>query len=77
MRLVAHAGGSFGNPDPVYYTTSRRFLKPRAYADVAVGFRCAQSVTPGDPTASALTDLALVERFCQDYHAYRSDGPCP
>jgi hypothetical protein len=73
-----YRGGSFGNPDPIYYTTSRRFLKPTAYADLAVGFRCAQSAaTPDDTNASVLSDAALVERFCLDYWAYRNGGVCP
>jgi formylglycine-generating enzyme required for sulfatase activity len=37
-------GGSFGNPDPLIYLTTRRFSRPPAGADVDIGFRCAQTV---------------------------------
>jgi serine/threonine protein kinase len=37
-----YRGGSFDNTDGSFYTTSRRYDKPATYADVDVGFRCAQ-----------------------------------
>jgi formylglycine-generating enzyme required for sulfatase activity len=72
-----YRGGSFGNQDPVYYTTSRRYLKPIAFADPAVGFRCALSAPPDDPLGSALNDRQLVQTFCQAYAAYRRGSQCP
>jgi formylglycine-generating enzyme required for sulfatase activity len=72
-----YRGGSFGNTDPTYYTTSRRYLKPIAFADPAVGFRCALSAPPSDPQGSALSHSHLVQTFCQAYSSYRPDSPCP
>jgi sulfatase modifying factor 1 len=40
-------GGSFANVDGGAYSTSRRYVKPAAFADVDVGFRCAQDVPSG------------------------------
>ncbi len=38
-------GGSFANPDGVFYTTSRRYGNARSFNDVDVGFRCATDVS--------------------------------
>jgi formylglycine-generating enzyme required for sulfatase activity len=35
-------GGSFGNPDPTAYLSTRRFSRAPGAADVDIGFRCAQ-----------------------------------
>jgi serine/threonine-protein kinase len=34
-------GGSFGNPDGSFYTTTRRYHQGPAFNDVDIGFRCA------------------------------------
>jgi serine/threonine-protein kinase len=38
-------GGSFDNTDGAFYTTSRRYIKNRAFNDVDIGFRCAMDVS--------------------------------
>jgi formylglycine-generating enzyme required for sulfatase activity len=37
-------GGSFDNTDGALYTTSRRYVKNRAFSDVDIGFRCARDI---------------------------------
>jgi formylglycine-generating enzyme required for sulfatase activity len=37
-------GGSFGNPDPSAYLSTRRFRRTPQGSDVDIGFRCAGSV---------------------------------
>lgn len=37
-------GGSFGNPDGAFYTTSRRYGNARTFHDVDIGFRCAKDL---------------------------------
>lgn len=36
-------GGSFGNPDPTVYLSTRRFRRAPQSGDVDIGFRCAQT----------------------------------
>jgi formylglycine-generating enzyme required for sulfatase activity len=36
-----YRGGSYGNTDGAFYTTSRRYIKARLFSDVDIGFRCA------------------------------------
>jgi formylglycine-generating enzyme required for sulfatase activity len=67
-------GGSFGNPDSAYYTTSRRYPKSRDFNDVDVGFRCAQDASGVTPPAERQSQL---ETFCQIYAAYNPNGTCP
>ena len=40
-----YRGGAFGNPDGSFYTTSRRYSRPRTFSDVDIGFRCAKDVS--------------------------------
>jgi formylglycine-generating enzyme required for sulfatase activity len=39
----AYRGGSFGNPDGSFYTTSRRYGNTRTFSDVDIGLRCAMN----------------------------------
>ncbi len=36
-----YRGGSYGNSNGAFYTTSGRFIKSRLFSDVDIGFRCA------------------------------------
>jgi len=36
-------GGSFGNPDGIFYTATRRYQEPPTFHDTDIGFRCARS----------------------------------
>jgi formylglycine-generating enzyme required for sulfatase activity len=38
-----YRGGSFGNPDGSFYTTSRRYGNAQTFSDVDIGFRCAMN----------------------------------
>jgi formylglycine-generating enzyme required for sulfatase activity len=38
-----YRGGSFGNPDGAFFTTSHRYTGVRAFNDVDIGFRCAMT----------------------------------
>lgn len=67
-------GGSFGNPDGAFYTTSRRYGNANTFNDVDVGFRCAQDATGATP---ADTRQTLLAEFCQIYLAYKPGGTCP
>ncbi|MFN8453976.1 MAG: SUMF1/EgtB/PvdO family nonheme iron enzyme [Anaerolineae bacterium] len=67
-------GGSFGNPDGAFYTTSRRYGNANSFNDVDVGFRCAQDAAGATP---ADTRQTLLAEFCQVYLAYKPGGPCP
>ncbi len=67
-----YRGGSFGNPDGAFFTTSRRYGNNRSFSDVDVGFRCVAI----DPNA-AQTDPALITEFCEVFTASRPDAPCP
>jgi sulfatase modifying factor 1 len=40
-----YRGGAFGNSDGSFYTTSRRYSRPRTFSDVDIGFRCAKDVS--------------------------------
>jgi formylglycine-generating enzyme required for sulfatase activity len=67
-------GGSFGNPDSAFYTTSRRYGNLRTFSDVDIGFRCAQdapNVTPPDQREAQLAE------FCQVFADYKPGGACP
>lgn len=69
-----YRGGAFGNPDGGFYTTSRRYIKNRAFSDVDIGFRCAKDapdVTPHEKRE------VLVAEFCRVYAAYRPGTACP
>ncbi len=52
-------GGSYGNPDGSFYTTSRRYIKPSNFSDVDVGFRCALHILDTSPP-----NPQLVAEFC-------------
>jgi formylglycine-generating enzyme required for sulfatase activity len=39
-----YRGGSYGNADGTFYTTSRRYVKSRSFSDVDLGFRCAANL---------------------------------
>ncbi len=39
-----YRGGSFGNPDGAFFTTSHRYTSVRTFNDVDIGFRCAMNV---------------------------------
>jgi serine/threonine protein kinase len=64
-------GGSFANPDPAFYTTSRRYTQDRAFSEVDIGFRCAANA------AGAQFSDQLVEEFCQVYDAFNPGAACP
>jgi len=66
-----YRGGSFGNPDGSFFTTSKRYGNTRDFSEVDVGFRCA-----GDAPNSAPSD-DLVAEFCQLYADYNPGGACP
>jgi serine/threonine-protein kinase len=67
-------GGSFGNPDGAFYTTSRRYIKNRTFSDVDIGFRCAKDAPE---VASPEQRESLVAEFCQVYATYRPGTTCP
>ncbi|MFN8457216.1 MAG: SUMF1/EgtB/PvdO family nonheme iron enzyme, partial [Anaerolineae bacterium] len=67
-------GGSFGNPDGAFYTTSRRYGNVNTFNDVDVGFRCAQNAAGATPTDTRQTLLA---EFCSVFAAYKPGGTCP
>lgn len=69
-----YRGGSFANPDPALYTTSRRVVNVRGYYDLDLGFRCAQDVTPASLREAP---AGLVAEFCRVFLAYKPEGPCP
>jgi formylglycine-generating enzyme required for sulfatase activity len=65
-------GGSFANPDGQFYTTSRRYTKPRTFSDVDIGLRCALNA-PGVAASPALKD-----EFCTEvYSVFNPEGTCP
>jgi formylglycine-generating enzyme required for sulfatase activity/tRNA A-37 threonylcarbamoyl transferase component Bud32 len=69
-----YRGGSFGNRNGVFYTTSRRYGNVRTYSDPGLGFRCALNaaeVTPSEERAE------LVAAFCEIYADYKPGAPCP
>jgi formylglycine-generating enzyme required for sulfatase activity len=43
-RLKVYRGGSFDNPDGIFYTTTRRYKQGPGFRDVDIGFRCAADV---------------------------------
>jgi len=67
-------GGSFGNTDGQFYTTSRRYGNIRTFSDVDIGFRCAQDA----PNVTLPEERAeLVAEFCELYDTYNPDALCP
>jgi len=69
-----YRGGSFGNRNGVFYTTSRRYGNVRTYSDPGLGFRCAlnaAAVTPAEERDE------LVSAFCEIYADYKPDTSCP
>jgi serine/threonine-protein kinase len=76
---TAHAyhGGSYGNTDGSYYTTSRRYAKPAGFSDVDVGFRCAKDAAEVNTATPRTERDALVAKFCEVFGAYKPGAPCP
>ena len=69
-----YRGGSFGNRNGIFYTTSRRYGNVRTFSDVDLGFRCAQdasNVTPPEERAE------LIAEFCEVYTEYKPGALCP
>jgi formylglycine-generating enzyme required for sulfatase activity len=72
-----YRGGAFATLNSAIYTTSRRFLKPRAFSDVDIGFRCAKDA---DDVAARLPEAqqaALVKDFCRIFAEYKPGIACP
>jgi serine/threonine-protein kinase len=67
-------GGSFGNPDGAFFTTSRRYGNANSFNDVDVGFRCAQDAADATPTEER---QALLTEFCAVFTAYKPGVTCP
>lgn len=72
-----YRGGSYGNTDGTFYTTSRRYAKPPTFSDVDVGFRCAQDATEVNAATPQAEHDALVARFCEVYTAFKPGAACP
>lgn len=68
-----YRGGSYGNTDGSFYTTSRRYIQSRSFADTDVGFRCALDAPVGDPEAR---DVAVAD-FCTAYVDEGWSDTCP
>ncbi len=69
-----YRGGSFGNRNGIFYTTSRRYGNIRTFSDTDLGFRCAldaPEMTPPEERAE------LVAAFCEVYAEYRPEALCP
>jgi serine/threonine protein kinase len=73
-----YRGGGYGNPDPVLYTTHRRWHRPAGFNDVDIGFRCAKDATEvnADP-ALVEENKALLDKFCAIYATFKPGAPCP
>jgi formylglycine-generating enzyme required for sulfatase activity len=67
-------GGSFGNPDGSFYTTSRRYGNASSFNDVDIGFRCARDAAQVTPPEER---EALINEFCQVFAAYKPEATCP
>jgi serine/threonine-protein kinase len=72
-----YRGGSYGNTDGGFYTTSRRYAKSSSFADVDIGFRCAQDAPEVNAATPQADREALVAEFCGVYGAYKPEGVCP
>lgn len=72
-----YRGGSYGNTDGAFYTTSRRYAKSSSFADVDIGFRCAQDAPEVNASLPLADHEALVAEFCGVYGAYKPEGVCP
>lgn len=72
-----YRGGSYGNTDGSYYTTSRRYARPAAFSDVDVGFRCAKDATEVNAATPKEDHDALAAKFCEVFGAYKPGAPCP
>jgi formylglycine-generating enzyme required for sulfatase activity len=72
-----YRGGSYGNTDGAFYTTSRRYAKSSSFADVDIGFRCAQDAPEVNANLPLADREALVAEFCKAYGAYKPEGVCP
>jgi len=72
-----YRGGSYGNTDGSFYTTSRRYGKSSSFADVDIGFRCAQDAPEVNAAVPQAEREALVAEFCDAYTAYKPGGVCP
>jgi formylglycine-generating enzyme required for sulfatase activity len=69
-----YRGGSFGNPDGAFFTTSHRYTSVRSSNDVDIGFRCAQDAAGATPAEER---EALLDEFCPIFAAYKPGGTCP
>jgi len=72
-----YRGGSFGNPEGAFYTTSRRYLKSRSFSDVDIGFRCAQEAPEVNAATPPAEREALAKEFCEAFAIYKPGAPCP
>jgi serine/threonine protein kinase len=72
-----YRGGSYGNTDGSFYTTSRRFFRPAAFSDVDVGFRCAKDAPEQNAVIAAIDRAEITRQFCALYDLYRPSAACP
>ncbi len=70
-------GGSFGNTDGSFYTTSRRYPKSRLFSDVDIGFRCAKDAHDVNAARPQAERASLAGTFCEAYLAYKPGAACP
>ena len=58
-----YRGGSYGNTDGSFYTTTRRFVQSRSFSDSDIGFRCAMDA----PIVDQETRDLQVAQFCEAF----------
>lgn len=59
-----YRGGSYGNPDGSFYTTTRRYPKSQLFSDVDIGFRCAKDAPEVNAATSEIDRKVMIDNFC-------------
>lgn len=72
-----YRGGSYGNVEGSFYTTSRRYFRPAAFSDVDIGFRCAQAAPEQNAALLEIDRVEIVRQFCAAYAVYKPGASCP
>ncbi len=68
-----YRGGSYGNTDGSFYTTTRRFVQSRSFSDTDIGLRCAMDA----PIVDQETRDLQVAEFCEAFFNDAEAGECP